>query len=139
MMKLPVQRMCTKRYRRCHRPVEESDLLKSGSRLEEPCECLSATDSVPVLSNGCVRLFTVKEGRASGTHKGFSERTWKNGHEERGNLTEVLIPCDKGKWQGIYMKVGGRNALIISVAGAAILRDASGQFRVACGSVEPTV
>lgn len=37
------------------------------------------------------------------------------------------------------MKVGGRSALVISIAGAAVLRTPEGEFRVACGSVGPTV
>lgn len=99
-----------------------------------------AADSVPVLlaADASVCLQS-KEGERRVRIKDFLKGPGKTDMRKGEILTEVLIPCDKGKWQGIYMKVGGRNALIISVAGAAILRDASGQFRVACGSVGPTV
>jgi CO/xanthine dehydrogenase FAD-binding subunit len=54
-------------------------------------------------------------------------------------LTEIRVPIDGGAWQGKYIKVGSRNALIIAVASAAILQNGNGEYRIACGSVNPTV
>lgn len=99
-----------------------------------------AADSVPVLlaadASVCLRS---KEGERRVLINDFLKGPGKTDLKNDEILTDVLIPCDGRKWQGTYMKVGGRNALVISIAGAAILRDASGQFRVACGSVGPTV
>lgn len=54
-------------------------------------------------------------------------------------LAEILVPVSCGPWQGKYFKVGGRNALTIAVASAAILQNGNGEYRIACGSVNPTV
>lgn len=54
-------------------------------------------------------------------------------------LTEILVPVSSGAWQGKYFKVGGRNALTISIASAAVLQNGSGEYRIACGSVNLTV
>ncbi len=54
-------------------------------------------------------------------------------------LTEILVPVDGGAWQGKYFKVGVRNALNIAIASAAVLHNGNGEYRIACGSVNPTV
>lgn len=54
-------------------------------------------------------------------------------------LTEIRVPVDGGAWRGKYIKVGNRNALIIAVASVAILQNRSGEYRIACGSVNSTV
>jgi len=54
-------------------------------------------------------------------------------------LTEILIPLDDDAWDGAYSKVGSRNALSIAMASVAILKHPTFGWRIACGSVGPTV
>ena len=55
-----------------------------------------------------------------------------------GELIEaVTVPVFRG-WQG-YAKVGVRNAMVISNAGACLAVDDSGGVRIALGSVGPTI
>ena len=101
-----------------------------------------AADSVPALLAAKARV-CVKSGKGERQIplgdflKGPGRTDLKKGEI----LTEVCIPLPAGggRWQGEYMKVGGRSALVISIAGAAVLRTPEGEFRVACGSVGPTV
>lgn len=54
-------------------------------------------------------------------------------------ITEIVIPLPESGWQGAYFKVGGREAMTIAIASAVILLSKETGYRVAFGSVSPTV
>lgn len=54
-------------------------------------------------------------------------------------VTAVIVPVPEGGWKGSYFKAGIRNALTISVAGAAMLHNPEHGWKIALGSVAPTV
>jgi CO/xanthine dehydrogenase FAD-binding subunit len=55
-----------------------------------------------------------------------------------GELIESVTISTSGGWQG-YAKVGVRNAMVISNAGACLAVDGDGGVRLALGSVGPTI
>jgi CO/xanthine dehydrogenase FAD-binding subunit len=55
-----------------------------------------------------------------------------------GELIEAVTLPVFAAWQG-YAKVGVRNAMVISNAGACLAVDDSGKVRIALGSVGPTI
>ena len=57
---------------------------------------------------------------------------------ENGLITGIRIPIPAEGWKGSYEKVGGRNALTISIASVAVLHSSETGYRVAYGSVGPT-
>ena len=54
-------------------------------------------------------------------------------------LIAIHIPIPAGGWHGGYFKAGNRNALTISIAGAATLYNPAIGWRVALGSVGPKI
>jgi CO/xanthine dehydrogenase FAD-binding subunit len=100
--------------------------------------CSPAGDGLPVLAalDATVHLVSVGGARA------IPFREFMTGPKRTallpGELIEaVSVPVFSG-WQG-YAKVGVRNAMVISNAGACLAVDDAGGVRLALGSVGPTI
>src|SRR4051794_26621341 len=100
--------------------------------------CSPAGDGLPVLAalDAIVHLVSATASR----NLSFSD--FMTGPKRTallpGELIEaVTVPVFQG-WQG-YAKVGVRNAMVISNAGACLVVDDTGAVRIALGSVGPTI
>lgn len=100
--------------------------------------CSPAGDGLPVLAalDAVVHLVSASASR----NLAFSD--FMTGPKRTallpGELIEaVTVPVFQG-WQG-YAKVGVRNAMVISNAGACLVVDDTGGVRIALGSVGPTI
>ena len=100
--------------------------------------CSPAGDGLPVLSalDAIVHLVSSTGSRSLP----FAE--FMTGPKQTallpGELIEAVSLPVFGRWQG-YAKVGVRNAMVISNAGACLAVDATGGVRLALGSVGPTI
>ena len=100
--------------------------------------CSPAGDGLPVLAalDAVVHLISAAGKRSLG----FAEFMVGPKHTalQPGELIEAIsVPVLSG-WQG-YAKVGVRNAMVISNAGACLAVDDGGGVRLALGSVGPTI
>ena len=109
-----------------------------------------AADTVPVLvACGAEAVLQSLAGQRVIPVEDLAERPGVTCLRDDEILTEIRIPlksweADAGStgaapWRGTYEKVGTRNALMIAIADAAILRHPQYGLRIACGSVGPTV
>ena len=100
--------------------------------------CSPAGDGLPVLAalDAIVHLISADGARSMS----FSE--FMTGPKRTallpGELVEAISVPVFGGWQG-YAKVGVRNAMVISNAGACLVVDDTGGVRLALGSVGPTI
>jgi CO/xanthine dehydrogenase FAD-binding subunit len=100
--------------------------------------CSPAGDGLPVLSalDAVVHLVSATDSRSIR----FSE--FMTGPKRTallpGELIEAVSVPVFTRWQG-YAKVGVRNAMVISNAGACLVVDDAGGVRLALGSVGPTI
>ena len=100
--------------------------------------CSPAGDGLPVLAALDATVHLVSPGDT----RSISFREFMTGPKRTallaGELIEaVSVPVFSG-WQG-YAKVGVRNAMVISNAGACLVVDDGGGVRLALGSVGPTI
>lgn len=101
--------------------------------------CSPAGDGLPVLSalDATVHLESLTGSRRLSIHD-FMLGVKKNAARPDEIITGVTLPFLRG-YQG-YAKVGVRNAMVIAIASACLVHDASGQnVRLALGAVAPTV
>ncbi len=100
--------------------------------------CSPAGDGLPVLAalNAVVHLVSATDSRSVP----FSEFMTgpKRTVLQPGELIEAVSVPVFSRWQG-YAKVGVRNAMVISNAGACLAVDDTGRVRLALGSVGPTI
>src|SRR3954462_4271529 len=100
--------------------------------------CSPAGDGLPVLSalDAVVHLVSASASR----NLAFSD--FMTGPKRTallpGELIEAVTVPVFQRWQG-YAKVGVRNAMVISNAGACLVVDDTGGVRIALGSVGPTI
>jgi CO/xanthine dehydrogenase FAD-binding subunit len=100
--------------------------------------CSPAGDGLPVLAalDATVNVVSIDDARSIpfGEFMTGPKRTTL----AHGELIEsITVPVLRG-WQG-YAKVGVRNAMVISNAGACLAVDDAGAVRIALGSVGPTI
>ena len=97
-----------------------------------------AADSVPPLvATGAKIICKTLKGDVEIPAEEFFEGPRKTKLPEGGLITEIRIPIPEGGWSGSYEKVGGRNALTISIASVAVIHSTQTGYRVAYGSVGP--
>lgn len=100
--------------------------------------CSPAGDGLPVLSalDAVVHLVAVN-GERSMPFSEFMLGPKRNALQPGELIESITLPVFAG-WQG-YSKVGVRNAMVISNAGACLAVDDDGGIRLALGSVGPTI
>ena len=105
------------------------------------CNASPASDTAPVLTaTGAEAVLMSARGTRRVPVDQLAVRPGLTCLEPDEILTEVRIPLGGAEpWRGIYHKVGTRNALMIAIADAAILYHPAFGWRIACGSVGPTV
>src|SRR3954468_8884000 len=120
------------------RTVGSPQIRNAATRGGNVGTCSPAGDGLPVLAalDAIVHLVSATASR----NLSFSD--FMTGPKRTallpGELIEaVTVPVFQG-WQG-YAKVGVRNAMVISNAGACLAVDDSGGVRIALGSVGPTI
>lgn len=101
--------------------------------------CSPAGDALPVLAALDAKIHLASNaGRREVNFADFMVGPKKNSLFTGEMVLGVSLPIVEG-WQG-YAKVGVRNAMVISIASACLVRNASDDsVRVALGSVGPTV
>ena len=100
--------------------------------------CSPAGDGLPVLAALDAIVHLVSSGGSRSVPFGQFMTGPKRTALAPGELIEaVSVPVFSG-WQG-YAKVGVRNAMVISNAGACLVIDDAGGVRLALGSVGPTI
>lgn len=119
------------------RTVGSPQIRAAGSLGGNLGTCSPAGDGLPVLSamNATVHLASSENQRSVSFHD-FMIGPKKNVLQPGEIITSVTMPLTDG-WQG-YAKVGVRNAMVISVASACVVRNQR-DVRVALGSVGPTI
>jgi CO/xanthine dehydrogenase FAD-binding subunit len=101
--------------------------------------CSPAGDGLPVLSalDAVVELASVEGTRSLDVHE-FMVGVKRTARRPDELITAVTVPVLDG-FQG-YAKVGVRNAMVISAAGACLVVDRAGRtVRLALGAVGPTI
>lgn len=99
-----------------------------------------AADSVPaILAAEGMAVIQSREGKRLLALEELLQGPGKTSIGKSEILSEIIIPLGKEPWKGAYYKVGGRNALAISIADVAVLYHPEYGFRIACGSVGPKV
>ena len=100
--------------------------------------CSPAGDGLPVLAalDAIVHLISA-EGTRSMPFGDFMAGPKRTALQPGELIEAVTVPVFTG-WQG-YAKVGVRNAMVISNAGACLAVDDTGGVRLALGSVGPTI
>ena len=97
-----------------------------------------AADSVPpLIAAGAMVICQTLDGKSEIPADEFFLAPRKTKLPEGGMIVGIRIPIPEGGWCGSYEKVGGRNALTISIASVAVLHSVSTGYRVAYGSVGP--
>ena len=103
------------------------------------CHASPAADTLPVLvAAGAHAVIRSPEGKRTVLLEQFTTGVKKTIIPQAAILEEITIPIPEGGWKGSYYRLGGRNALTISIAAAAVIRDTD-EFRVAYGSMAPVV
>ena len=99
-----------------------------------------AADTVPVLMAADAQVICCsKFGERSIPLQEFASAPGRTQRRSDELLTEIRIPLPEGGWAGEYYKIGLRNALTINVASVALLYHPSVGWRIALGSVAPSV
>lgn len=99
-----------------------------------------AADTVPVLTAAGALIEISSVGSVHHVPIGeFATAPGKTILRSKALVTAVVLPIPEGGWSGNYMKAGIRNALTISIASAALLHNPEQGWRIALGSVAPTV
>ena len=104
------------------------------------CNASPAADSVPVLvACGAEAVIESADGKRTILAEEIAVRPGKTSLGDHEILTQLRIPLKRKAWNGVYHKVGHRNALSISIADAAVLYHPVFGYRVSCGSVGPVI
>ena len=99
-----------------------------------------AADTVPVLTAaGALVEISSKENVHCIPIAEFATAPGKTILNPDALVTAVVIPLPEGGWSGSYYKVGIRNSLTISIADVAMLHNPVKGWKIALGSVAPTV
>lgn len=97
-----------------------------------------ACDSAPALmAADAVILYQNVDGKCELPMSEFFLGPRRIGIGRSAVITGIRIPIPEGGYQGGYYKVGGRTALTIAMASAAVLYSKEAGYRVAYGSVGP--
>ena len=121
------------------RTVGSPQIRAAGSLGGNLGTCSPAGDGLPVLSamDAVVHLRSATDSRDVSIHD-FMLGVKRSARRPDELIVAVTLPLLDG-FQG-YAKVGTRNAMVISVASACLIHDASeGSIRLAYGAVAPTV
>ncbi len=121
------------------RTVGSPQIRNAGTLGGNLATCSPAGDGLPVLSalDATVELVSAAGGRAVSIHE-FMVGVKRTARRPDELITAVTIPVLEG-FQG-YAKVGVRNAMVISAAGACLAVDRLGRnVRLALGAVGPTI
>jgi CO/xanthine dehydrogenase FAD-binding subunit len=103
------------------------------------CHASPAADTLPVLiaAEACA-VIRMREYKKTVLLERLFTGVKKTGIPRDALLEEITVLIPEGGWRGHYYKVGGRSALTIAIASAAVLRGGEG-LRVAYGSMGPVV
>ena len=98
----------------------------------------AADSAPPMVAAGAWVICQTLDGTTEISAEEFFLAPRKTKLPENGLITCIRIPIPEGGWKGSYEKVGGRNALTISIASVAVIHSTETGYRVAYGSVGPT-
>lgn len=103
------------------------------------CHASPAADSLPVLiAAGACAVIQSKDYKKTVLLENFITGPKKTELSQGSLLKEITILIPEGGWKGNFYKIGGRSALTISIASAAVLRGEKG-YRAAYGSMSACV
>ena len=120
------------------RTVGSPQIRQTGTLGGNLGTCSPAGDTLPVLSalDATIHVASADTARSLSIHE-FMVGVKRTALQPGELITAVEIPRRRG-WQG-YAKVGVRNAMVISVAGACLATDRDARtVAIALGSVAPT-
>ena len=134
-----VQQWCSVLCQAC-RTVGSAQIRRRGTLGGNLVNASPASDTAPVLAAaGAQALLVSAESTRFVPVQMFATGPGKTCRMPDELLTQIRIPLYDHSWQGKYIKIGARNALVIAVASAAVLSHPKFGIRIACGSVGPTV
>lgn len=134
-----VKQWCPVLAEACAR-IGSAQIRKRGTIGGNIINASPAADSVPVLvAAGAQAVITSAEVERVVPINCVAQRPGRTCLEKDELLTEIRIPLAGKAWSGTYLKVGPRNALLISVADAAVMIHPEFGVRISCGSVGPTI
>lgn len=134
-----VQEWCPVLADACAR-IGSAQIRKRGTIGGNIINASPAADSVPTLvATGAQAVITSAEVQRVVPMENVAQQPGRTCMVPGELLTQIRIPLKGKPWSGTYLKVGPRNALLISVADAAVVMHPEFGIRIACGSVSPTI